>query len=80
MKLKCIVLAALLLALSGCSVRQLALDNIGDALAQGGGAFSSDDDPELIRAAAPFSLKLIEPSWFDWDAVGFAEHPRALLG
>ncbi len=53
-------IAALALALGGCSVRQLALNSIGDAIAQGGTAFSADDDPELIRAAAPFSLKLIE--------------------
>jgi len=55
-----LVLAALLLALGGCSVRQLAVNSVGNAIAQGGAAFSSDDDPELIRAAAPFSLKLIE--------------------
>lgn len=52
--------AALALALGGCSVRQIAVDNLGNAIAQGGAAFSSDDDPELVRAAAPFSLKLIE--------------------
>jgi len=55
-----LILAALVLALGGCSVRQLAVDNVGNAIAQGGAAFSSDDDPELVRAAAPFSLKLIE--------------------
>jgi len=55
-----VVLAASLLALGGCSVRQLAVNSVGDAIAQGGAAFSSDDDPELVRAAAPFSLKLIE--------------------
>lgn len=60
MNLKSIVLAALLLALNGCSVRQLAVDRLGDAISQGGGAFATDDDPDLIRAAAPFSLKLIE--------------------
>jgi len=55
-----LVVAALLLALGGCSVRQLAVNSVGNAIAQGGSAFSTDDDPELIRAAAPFSLKLIE--------------------
>jgi predicted anti-sigma-YlaC factor YlaD len=55
-----LVLAALLLALGGCSMRQLAVNNIGDAIAQGSAAFATDDDPELVRAAAPFSLKLIE--------------------
>jgi len=55
-----LVLAATLLALGGCSVKQMALNQVGDALADGGSAFGADDDPELIRAAAPFSLKLIE--------------------
>ena len=49
-----------LLALNGCAVRELAVNSFGDAVAQGGSAFSGDDDPELVRAAAPFSLKLIE--------------------
>jgi predicted anti-sigma-YlaC factor YlaD len=49
-----------LLALNGCAVRDLAVNSFGDAIAQGGSAFSGDDDPELVRAAAPFSLKLIE--------------------
>lgn len=55
-----VVLAALTLALGGCSVRQLAVNHIGDAIAQGGTSFAADDDPELIRAAVPFSLKLID--------------------
>jgi predicted anti-sigma-YlaC factor YlaD len=47
-------------ALSGCSVRQVALNQAADALAGSGTAFASDDDPELIRDAAPFSLKLTD--------------------
>ena len=57
---RALALAVLSLALDGCAVRQLAVDNVGNAIAQGGVAFSSDDDAELVRAAAPFSLKLIE--------------------
>jgi predicted anti-sigma-YlaC factor YlaD len=49
-----------LLALGGCSLDRLVAGKVGDAIAQGGGSFSSDDDPELIAAAAPFSLKLVE--------------------
>jgi len=45
---------------SGCSVRNLAVNSMGDALAATGSGFGSDDDPELIRGAAPFSLKLME--------------------
>ena len=33
---------------------------MGDALAEGGTTFTSDDDPELVKAAIPFSLKLME--------------------
>jgi predicted anti-sigma-YlaC factor YlaD len=55
--------AALILcaiAASGCSINRLAVDKVGDALAGGGGAYASDDDPELVGAALPFGLKLIE--------------------
>jgi len=48
-----------LLASAGC-VKKIAINKIGDALASGGATFSSDDDPELIRQAVPFSLKLME--------------------
>ncbi len=49
-----------LLASTGCGVKKIAINKIGDALASGGTTFSSDDDPELIREAVPFSLKLME--------------------
>ena len=38
----------------------MAVNMVGDALAGGGTTFASDDDPELVRAAVPFSLKLME--------------------
>lgn len=44
----------------GCSVRKYALNSIGDALAESGSTFASDNDPELVKDAAPFSLKLME--------------------
>ena len=50
----------LALLLSGCSFKRLAVNKVGDALASGGTGFASEDDPELVRAAAPFSLKLME--------------------
>ena len=43
-----------------CSVQQLAVDRLGDALAASGTQFAADDDPALIRDATPFSLKLME--------------------
>jgi predicted anti-sigma-YlaC factor YlaD len=52
---------ALAALLAGCaSVKNTALDQVGDTLAAGGTAFSADEDPQLIAAAAPFSLKLME--------------------
>lgn len=53
-------LLALCLASTGCSVKRLAINQLGDALSNGGGSFATDDDPDLIRDAAPFSLKLME--------------------
>jgi predicted anti-sigma-YlaC factor YlaD len=55
------VLAAGALMLgTGCSLQRVAVNRVGDALAAGGTTFAADDDPELIKAAAPFSLKLME--------------------
>ncbi len=45
---------------SGCSIKRYAINQVGNALASGGSTFSSDEDPELVRAAVPFSLKLME--------------------
>jgi predicted anti-sigma-YlaC factor YlaD len=45
---------------SGCSIRKIAVKKIGDALAQSGTTFASDNDPDLVKEALPFSLKLIE--------------------
>ena len=53
---------------AGCSVKRMAVNKVGDALAGSGTTFASDDDPELIKAAVPFSLKLMESL--------LAENPR----
>src|SRR6056300_941246 len=50
-----------LLALcNGCSVKKMAIRQVGNAFAGTGTSFASDNDPELIREALPFSLKLME--------------------
>jgi len=46
--------------LGGCSLKRMAVNKLGDALASGGTTFAADDDPELVKAAVPFSLKLME--------------------
>lgn len=55
-----LILAAGALLLTSCSVRKYAINQLGNALAGSGSTFSSDPDPELIRGAVPFSLKLVE--------------------
>ncbi len=47
-------------AASGCSIRRYAVNQLSAAVSRSGTAFASDDDPELVKAAAPFSLKLSE--------------------
>ncbi|MEM9158741.1 MAG: TRAP transporter TatT component family protein [Verrucomicrobiota bacterium] len=55
----CIQIVVLSL-LAGCSVKQLAMNKVGDALSGSGTVFAGDEDPELIKDALPFSLKLME--------------------
>ena len=55
-----LVLLAVLGA-GGCSsIKHTAVNQVSDALAASGSTFASDDDPALVQAAAPFSLKLME--------------------
>lgn len=56
----CLLMMGLAVVGSGCSVKRMAVNKVGDALAGSGTTFASDDDPELIKAAVPFSLKLME--------------------
>ncbi|HSC27780.1 MAG TPA: TRAP transporter TatT component family protein [Vicinamibacterales bacterium] len=51
----CVVVAS-----AGCSIRRMALNSVASSLSSSGDTFASDEDPELIRHAVPFSLKLVE--------------------
>jgi predicted anti-sigma-YlaC factor YlaD len=52
------LLAALLLP--ACSVKHLAVNALGNALAEGGSSYARDEDPELVWEAVPFGLKTVE--------------------
>jgi predicted anti-sigma-YlaC factor YlaD len=52
--------AFLAVALPACSIKKLAVNSLGNALAEGGSSYASDDDPELVREAVPFGLKTVE--------------------
>jgi predicted anti-sigma-YlaC factor YlaD len=54
-----ILLLATLLA-TGCSFRHFAVNQVGNAFSGSGVVFANDDDPELVRQAVPFGLKLQE--------------------
>ncbi len=47
-------------ALTGCSVKRMAINRLGDALSEGASVYATDDDPDLVGAALPFGLKTIE--------------------
>ncbi|MFH1176998.1 MAG: TRAP transporter TatT component family protein [Acidobacteriota bacterium] len=60
-RFSCLLAAALAIGvLGGCSVRRMAVNALGNALAAGGSSYASDDDPELVKGALPFALKTIE--------------------
>ncbi len=50
----------LLLLSSSCSLKQRAVNTLYDVLAESEKSYLSDEDPELIAAALPFNLKIIE--------------------
>src|SRR5438132_590471 len=52
--------ALLALAQPACSIKKLAVSSLGNALAEGGKTYASDDDPDLVREAVPFGLKTVE--------------------
>jgi predicted anti-sigma-YlaC factor YlaD len=55
-----LVLALAAVVGAGCSIKKLAINGLADTLAASGDGFASDEDPDLIRDAVPFSLKTIE--------------------
>ena len=55
-----VLLLAFTATASGCSIKKVAVNRLGDSLASGGSTFASDDDPDLVGEALPFSLKLME--------------------
>lgn len=54
------LLVAAWLSGSGCSLRRYAANQLANVLSTSGSTFARDDDPELVAAATPFSLKLME--------------------
>jgi predicted anti-sigma-YlaC factor YlaD len=57
---RAVTLAFLVAVASGCSLKTMAVKTVADTLSQTGDVFSRDDDPELVKDAIPFALKLYE--------------------
>src|ERR1035437_7945229 len=72
-----IIVVALILSSAGCSVKRIAVNKLGNALSSGGSTYESDDDPDLVADALPFSLKLIEILLA--AASGFTQYGRAFV-
>ena len=54
-------LALCILLFASCSIKQMAVNSMADALsADGTSVFAVDDDPELVGEALPFALKSME--------------------
>jgi len=53
---------ALVMALAGCSIEKMAMKKVAGMLSGSSSAdvFSSDNDPDLVRDALPFAIKLYE--------------------
>lgn len=58
--IRALALTTSLAALAGCSVKTMAVKTVANTLSDTGDVFSRDEDPELIRDAVPFALKLYE--------------------
>src|SRR5579871_3034632 len=56
----CLLTAALTWLGSGCSIKTMAINTVAGALSNTGDVFTRDNDPELVREALPFALKLYE--------------------
>jgi len=55
-----LLLVLLIPITSGCSIRRYAINMVGNALASGNSVYESDEDLDLVGAALPFGLKLME--------------------
>jgi len=59
--LRAVALSGVAISLTGCSIKRMAINSLGTAVASGStSTFARDEDAELIRDAVPFALKTIE--------------------
>ena len=57
---RALLVCAVTIALSACSLKTMAVKTVANTLSESGDVFSREEDPELVRDAIPFALKLYE--------------------
>jgi len=57
---RCLLLICLGALAASCSPKHAAVSMLADSVTSGDGVMVSDDDPELVREALPFGLKVYE--------------------
>src|SRR5262245_54573462 len=55
-----VIFVTALVFLPACSIKTMAVNTVANTLSDTGDVFTRDDDPELVRDATPFALKLYE--------------------
>lgn len=70
-----LALLALAFASTGCSIKRMAVNSMANSLTSGPDVYAADNDPELVRDAVPFGLKLMEQM-----LTISPDHPGLLLG
>jgi predicted anti-sigma-YlaC factor YlaD len=55
-----LALAVVLSVSAGCSLKTIAMRSLANAVAEPGGVYAEDDDPELVKDSLPVMLKIME--------------------
>ena len=58
--IRALAVALSVASLAGCSLKTMAVKTVANTLSDTGDVFSRDNDPELVKDAIPFALKLYE--------------------
>jgi hypothetical protein len=54
------LMTAMLMGVSSCSIKKMAVNSVANSITSGPDVFSTDEDPQLVREAIPFGLKTME--------------------
>jgi hypothetical protein len=61
MLIRCAAVCSALLLSTGCSIKRVAVNKLGNALASDGSTFEGDEDPDLVASQAQAGMPMIAP-------------------